>query len=169
MSFEIKNKVAENTNLITFDLETFYPEGTRTTIDISQWLKEGLLLIEKEFRSALDEHPWQNYKDHYIALYCSTDAIIPAWAYMLISTKLAPFAKYTSVGSLEVLNTSLYISILNTHDFNIYTNKFVVLKGCSNKPVPQNAYLYAIQKLTPFAKSIMYGEACSTVPLFKKK
>ena len=164
---EIVNKVA-NSVLEVFDLEDYYPTGIRTQIDISQWLLEGYLLKEKDFREALRNHDWKQYENHYVAINCSTDAVIPAWASILVTVYLSPFAKKVVIGNLSDLETALYQEILPTLDYSKYQDKPVILKGCSKKPVPENAYIEAIQKLQPFAKSIMYGEACSAVPLFKK-
>ncbi|MEO5776976.1 MAG: DUF2480 family protein [Flavobacterium sp.] len=164
---EIINKVA-NSVLEVFDLEDYYPNGIRTQIDISQWLLEGFLLKEKDFRESLKNHDWKQYENQYVAIDCSTDAIIPAWASILVTVYLSPFAKKVVMGSLSDLETALYQEILPTLDYSKYQDKPVILKGCSKKPVPENAYIMAIQKLQPFAKSIMYGEACSAVPLFKK-
>lgn len=165
---EIINRVA-NSMLQVFDLEDYYPEEKRVALDISHWLWEGFVLKEKDFREALKEHDWEQYRDAYIALQCSTDAIVPAWAYMLVTVYLQPVAKKVVQGTVEELNTSIYQDILNTLDYSEYTGKPVIVKGCSRKPVPQEAYVMAAQKLMPFAKSIMFGEACSSVPLYKKK
>ena len=167
MQNEIINKVA-NSALEVFDLEDYYPTGIRTQLDISQWLLEGLLLKEKDFREQLKNHEWKQYENHFVAIYCSTDAIIPAWATILVTVYLGPFANKVVTGTLNDLETALYQEILATLDFSQYRDKAVILKGCSKKPVPESAYIMAIQKLQPFAKSIMYGEACSAVPLFKK-
>ena len=164
---EIVNKVA-NSVLEVFDLEDFYPSGIRTQLDISQWLLDGFLLKEKDFREALKIHDWSQFQNHFVAIYCSTDAIIPAWASILVTVYLSPFAKKVVFGNLIDLETSLYQEILSTLDYSKYQDKPVILKGCSKKPVPESAYIMAIQKLQPFAKSIMYGEACSAVPLYKK-
>ncbi|WP_271783385.1 DUF2480 family protein [Aquimarina algiphila] len=169
MAEEIVNRVANNKNLITFDLEDYYPEGNRILFDIKDWLFEGLLLREKEFRKHIVEHDWSQYQDTYVALSCSTDAIIPGWAYLLLTSAVLPFAKKVVVGSLENLETILYNEIINTLDFSEYQDKLLIIKGCANKPVPQGAYISLIQKLQPIAKSIMYGEACSSVPLYKRK
>jgi hypothetical protein len=166
-SGEIVNRVA-NSALITIDLEDYYPKGTRVCFDIKEWLYEGLVLREKEFRSFVNTHDWSTYKDQFIALYCSSDAIIPGWAYMLIRLQLSGIAKQVVVGDLETLETTLYQTTIDNLDLRFCENKPVIIKGCSNKPVPQNAYLFLIDKLQPIAKSIMYGEACSSVPLFKK-
>jgi hypothetical protein len=164
---EIVNKVA-NSVLEVFDLEDYYPSGIRTQLDISQWLLDGFLLKEKDFREALKNHDWSQFQNHYVAIHCSTDAIIPAWASILVTVYLSPFANKVVVGNLPDLETSLYQEILSTLDYSKYQDKPVILKGCSKKPVPESAYIMAIQKLQPFAKSIMYGEACSAVPLYKK-
>ena len=167
MADEIVNRVA-NSKLVTFDLEDLYPEGPRVLFDIKDWLLEGLVLREKEFRKSAKEHDWSQYEGAYVALTCSTDAIIPGWAYMLLSTYLAPVAKKVVTGDLEMLETVLYTEILHELDVSEYQDLPVIVKGCSRKPVPKNAYLQLINKLQPVAKSIMYGEACSSVPLFKR-
>ena len=167
MQDEIINKVASSA-LEVFDLEDYYPNGSRTQIDISQWLLEGFLLKEKDFRQALKDHDWSQYQDHYVAIHCSTDAIIPAWATILVTVYLTPFVKKVIVGTLSDLETALYQEIIPTIDFTKFQDKPVILKGCSKKPVPENAYIMAIQKLQPIARSVMFGEACSAVPLFKK-
>ena len=138
-------------------------------MDIKDWLYEGLILREGEFRAHLEEHDWSKYKDAYVALTCSSDAIIPGWAYMLISTKLQPYALKIIIGDLELLESSLFQSILENLDVSEFVDKPVIIKGCSNKPVPPNAYLWATTKIQAVAKSVMYGEACSSVPLFKAK
>jgi len=166
MEDKIINKVA-NSVLEVFDLEDYYPKGPRTPIDISQWLYEGFLLKEKDFRESLKNHNWLQYQDHYVAIHCSTDAIIPAWAAVLVTVYVAPFAKKVVLGNTNDLETALYQEILAGLDYSRYQNKPVILKGCSRKPVPESAYVMAIQYLQPYAKSIMYGEACSAVPLFK--
>jgi hypothetical protein len=165
---EIVNRVA-NSVLVTIDLEEYYPSGERILFDIKDWLHEGLVLREKEFRTLIDAHDWSIYKNQYIALHCTSDAIIPGWAYMLIRLQLSGIAKQVVVGNLETLETTLYQKIIANLELDYCTNKPVIIKGCSNKPVPQNAYLFLIDKLYPIAKSILYGEACSSVPLYKKK
>ncbi|SFB79630.1 Protein of unknown function [Zunongwangia mangrovi] len=164
---EIVNRVA-NSKLVTFNLEDYYPKGERVTFDISSWLLEGFVLREGTFREEAKNHDWSQYQDCYVALHCSTDAIIPAWAYMLIATYLQPFAKKTVNGNLEDLENILYTEIIQQMDLSALEDKPVIIKGCANKPVPKNAYLLLINKLQPIAKSIMYGEACSSVPLYKK-
>lgn len=168
MTEEITNRVAKSP-IITFNLEDLYQDGTRQVIDISQWLYKGIILREKDFRQSLKLVDWTEYKNAYICLQCSTDAIIPSWAYMLISTYLNPFAKKVIVGTAKELNQILYTETINKIDVEAYRNRPLIVKGCSHKPVPETAYLQLIQKLQPVAKSLMFGEACSAVPLFKKK
>lgn len=168
MADEIINRVAQS-KLEVIDLEDYYPQGKRVQFDIKDWLHEGLVLREKEFRQYVKEHDWSQYQDQYLALNCSTDAIIPAWAYLLISIELASYSKKTIIGDLDALETSIYQDIIKDLDLNLYQDKPIIIKGCSNKPVPDNAYVLLSEVLQPIAKSIMYGEACSSVPLFKKK
>lgn len=167
MADEIVNRVA-NSKLVTVDLEDLYPEGPRILLDIKDWLLEGLVLREKEFRQSAKEHNWSQYQDAYVALTCSTDAIIPGWAYMLLSTYLGPIAKKVVTGDLEMLETVIFTEILQDFEVSHYRDLPIIVKGCSRKPVPKNAYLQLINKLQPVAKSIMYGEACSSVPLYKR-
>ncbi|MGO4820112.1 MULTISPECIES: DUF2480 family protein [unclassified Flavobacterium] len=165
---EIINKVASST-LDVFDLEDYYPKGVRRQIDISQWLLEGFLLKEKDFREHLKNHDWTQYQDQLVAINCSTDAIVPAWASILVTIQLAPFAKKIVDGTIEELDAALYEEILAKVDYSVYYNKAVIIKGCSKKPVPMRAYVLAAQHLQQQARSIMYGEACSAVPLYKAK
>ena len=167
MSDEIVNRVA-NSQLKTIDLEELYPQGTRTTIDIKKWLFQELILKEVDFREHLKDHDWSQYKNHYVALTCSSDAIIPSWAFMLIATYLMPFAKKVVVGNLTDLETSIFYAIIADFNIDEYQNTPVIIKGCANKPIPKTAYIQLIEKLQPVVKSIMFGEACSTVPLYKK-
>ena len=168
MAEEIINRVA-NSKLEVVDLEDYYPEGQRILFDLKDWLHEGLVLKEKDFRLKVSSHNWAQYKDAFVALHCSTDAIVPAWAFMLIAIQLEPFVKKSIIGDLDGLETSIYQHIISDLDTTPYKDKPVIIKGCSNKPVPENAYIMLSQKLQAVAKSIMYGEACSSVPLFKKK
>ncbi len=165
---EIVNRVSQS-NLVTLDLEEYYPKGKRVLFDISPWLYEGIILREKEFRKHVSEHSWESYKDNFVAIGCSTDAIIPAWAYMLITTKLQPYAARIINGDLNDLETGLYREVIDGLDLSLYKDKPVIIKGCSNKPVPLNAYVWATEKIQSVARSVMYGEACSSVPLFKRK
>lgn len=168
MAQEIINRVA-NSKLKVIDLEDYYPEGKRVLFDIKDWLFEGLVLREKDFRQHVSEHDWSQYKDCYVALHCSTDAIVPDWAYMLISLQLQEFSKLTVIGPLDQLESIIYTSIISDLDLTLYKDMPVIIKGCSHKPVPANALILLSQKLKPIAKSIMFGEACSSVPLYKRK
>lgn len=167
MAEEIINRVALS-KLIVIDLEDYYPQGSRMKFDLKDWLEEGLVLREKIFREKAKQHNWEQYQDVYVAICCSSDAIVPIWAYTLVALYLAPFAKLVIQGSVEDIETILYQQIISKMDVEPYRDKPLIIKGCSNKPVPLNAYLQLATKLEPVAKSIMYGEACSAVPLFKK-
>lgn len=168
MAEEIVNRVAQS-KLITFDLEEYYPEGGRVLLDIKDWLHEGIILKEKEFRNYVSQHKWEQYTDVYVALTCSTDAIVPAWAFMLITSNLQPFARQVVLGDLQDLESALFQSVLESLDISVFKDKSVIIKGCSNKLIPPNAYMWATFKIQEVAKSVMYGEACSSVPIFKRK
>jgi hypothetical protein len=167
MGEEIINKVAQS-GLVTFDLEEIYPQGERALIDIRDQLFHGLILKEKDFRAYIAANDWSIYKDKHVAVMCSNDAIVPVWAYMLLSVALKDHAKTVVFGDAEQLESVLYHDVLNNIDWEQYRDARVVIKGCSNKPVPRAAYVEAASKLTPLVKSVMYGEPCSTVPLYKK-
>jgi len=167
MKKDIVNRVA-NSNLKTIDLEDFYPKGERVLFDIADWLYEKLILKEKDFRTTVENYDWSQLKDKHIAFTCSADAIIPSWAYLLLTTKASQFAKKCVVGNLNILETVLYVEIISNFDLRQFEGNPVIIKGCANKPIPETAYTLLIQKLLPVAKTIMYGEACSTVPLFKQ-
>ena len=164
---EIINKVA-NSKLEVFDLEDYFPKEELLSLDIAQFLFEGFILKEKDFRAALKDFDWSKYNEKYVFLTCSTEAILPAWAYILIVSHFNGFSKFTIQGSQKDLLVALYNEKLRDIDFTIYKDLPVILKGCSNKPVPQEVYVLAHQKLIPYARSIMFGEACSAVPLYKK-
>lgn len=168
MSEKLVNRVASS-QLINIDLEDFYPEGERVLFDIKEWLFAEQILKEKDFRKSVKDLYWETYQNKFVALTCSVDAIIPSWAYLLISVELSPFAKKIIVGNLETLETSIFQEIIDRLPVKNYINKPVIIKGCSNKPIPETAYTQLISKLLPIARSIMYGEACSNVPLFKKQ
>ncbi len=168
MAEEIINRIA-NSKLITIDLEDFYPQGNRVVFDIKDWLYEGLILREKDFREQVNNHDWSQYQNNYVALSCSSDAIIPSWAYLLLSTQLSEYAKKVIVGNLELLETVIYQEIISQIDVSEYKDKPIIIKGCADKPIPASAYTLLIERIQPIAKTIMFGEACSTVPLYKKK
>mgnify|MGYP000073654520 CR=1 FL=1 len=168
MAEEIINRVS-NSKLKTFDLEEIYPEGKRVLFDVKDWLFQELILKETDFREHVKNHDWSQYKKSFVAITCSVDAIIPSWAFMLIASELTPFANKVVIGNLELLETTIYQELLNFVDFNEFSDSPVIIKGCANKPIPNSAYAFLIEKLQPIAKSIMFGEACSTVPLYKTK
>ncbi|KAB1155892.1 DUF2480 family protein [Tenacibaculum aiptasiae] len=168
MAEEIINRVA-NSKLITIDLEDFYPQGKRVVFDIKDWLYEGLILREKDFREQVKNHDWEQYQNTYVALTCSSDAIIPSWAHLLLTTQLSEHTNKVVVGNLELLETVIYQEIINSLDISEYEDKPIIIKGCANKPIPPSAYTLLIEKIQPIAKTLMFGEACSTVPLYKKK
>ncbi len=168
MSDEIKNRVAES-SLKTIDLEDFYPSGNRIELDISRFLFEGLLLKEKDFREKVASYNWSKFQDCYVALTNTSEALIPAWAFMLLTIQLSSYSKLVSIGNLIQLETAIFSEIISKIDLSIYKDQRVIIKGCSNKPIPENAFIQLTQRLQPIAKSVMYGEACSSVPLFKRK
>ena len=168
MAEEIVNRVA-NSDLKTINLEDFYPKGERTVIDIKNWLFQELILKEIDFRSHVKNHNWSQYQNHYVALTCSSDAIIPSWAFMLIATYASPFAKKIVIGNLNDLETSIFQEIIANLNIEEFKDKPVIIKGCAHKPIPETAYIQLIEKLQPIVKTIMFGGACSTVPLFKRK
>ena len=154
---------------MNIDLEDYYPLGERIVFDIKDLLFQEIILKEKDFRDFVKNHDWSQYKNSYVALTCSVDAIIPSWAFLLITTQLAPFSKKVIVGNKEQLETAIYQNIIENLSLDIYRTKPVIIKGCSNKPIPETAYVQLIERLLPVARSIMFGEACSTVPLYKAK
>lgn len=167
MEGEIVNRV-EKSGLITLDLGDFYPNGRRMELDIVGWLWEGLILKEKEFREHVKTCDWGHYQDAYVAINCSADAIVPDWAYMLIASKLQPIAKKYVFGSLETLNTLLFEEALEGLNADEFRDKRVLVKGCGDKEVPPSAYVKIVSILQPHVKSLMFGEACSSVPVFKR-
>jgi len=167
MKKEIINKVALS-GIITINLEEFYPQGERVLFDIKEHLFQDVILKEKDFREFIRNEDWSKYKDKYVALICSADAVVPTWAYMLLATQLEPYVKKVLFGDLETLETVLYNEILNKLNINDYRGARIVIKGCGNLPVPKAAYVEITRLLRSVAKSIMYGEACSMVPLYKQ-
>lgn len=166
---EIVNKVKQSDKLVTLDLQRFFDATPRTGLDLSQFLFKGLILREKEFRQQLKEHNWSQYQDQFVCVFCSTDAILSKWAYMLIGQHLASYAKEVFKGRPDDIIHELYRRRLESVDWTKYAGKFVILKGCSDdkRPVPDSVYLYATQKLIPHVKKLMYGEACSNVPVYR--
>lgn len=162
------NKVAAS-GLITFNLEEYYHPGERLVYDIKDNLFHGLMLREKDFREFIKTHDWASYTGKNIAVICSADAIVPTWAYMLLANKLKPFANEVVFGSLETLEAVLFTKALAKIDLNAFAGERVVIKGCADIDVPTSAYVEITSLLTPVVKSIMYGEPCSTVPIYKRK
>ena len=163
----IVNKVAAS-GLITLDLSEYMPQTEIVEYDITQNLFQGLLLREKDFREFIKDHDWSLYSDKYVAILCSTDAIVPTWAYMLLATQLQPYCKQVFFGTKEeVTNELLRIAIKNI-DIQQYTNQRLVIKGCADAVIPPAAYVAITELLRPVVKSIMYGEPCSTVPIYKQ-
>jgi hypothetical protein len=168
MSDAIINKVAES-GLITLDLEDYYPKGEVAVFDLKDYLFMGLILKEKDFRAALQALDWTQYQGKYVAVMCSADAVIPVWAYMLVAAYLQPVAKEVVFGNEEELRKQLLLRNIRQMDVSDFADKRVVIKGCGEVPIGEYAYLEATQLLRPVAKTIMYGEPCSTVPIYKKK
>jgi len=167
MQDTIINKVAES-GIITLDLEVFYPKGEIKIFDLKDHLFMGLILKEKDFRANLQSTDWEQYRDAYVAVICSADAIIPMWAYMLVASYLQPVAKDIVVGDEKTLINTIFIKNINAINRDDYADKRVVVKGCGDIQIPETAYLEITHKLRPVVKSIMYGEPCSTVPIYKQ-
>jgi len=164
---EIVNKV-DQSGLVQFDLEELYVKGERVLFDLKGWLFEELILKEKDFRERIRNHDWKFYQDKFVAVTCTADAIVPTWAYMLVASQLEPYAKKVVFGDLKKLEETLFhesIFQLNPENFR---NRKVVIKGCSDH-VPVSAYVDLTNFLRPLVKSVMYGEPCSTVPVYKSK
>ncbi len=163
----IVNRVAKS-SLVTFDLEKLYHPGPRLLWDIKDQLHQGIILKEKEFRDFIKSHQWSAYSGHNVAIVCGVDAIVPTWAYMLLAVQLKPYVNHLVFGDLKALEMSLFQKALSEMDLEIYRDAKVIIKGCGNAPIPEFAYVEATQLLQTVASSIMYGEPCSTVPLYKK-
>ena len=164
----IINKVAQS-GLVTLDPAQFYPKGERVIYDIKDNLFQGLILREKDFREFVKDHDWTQYTGKNVGITCSADAIVPAWAYMLLANRMAPYADEVVFGDTEVLETVLFIKGIENLDAEQYRDQRLVIKGCGDVDVPVSAYVELTKKLTPVVKSLMFGEPCSTVPLYKRK
>lgn len=162
------NKVA-NSGLITINPEDFYEPAERVVFDMKDCLFMGLILKEKDFRQYIKDHHWHQYSEKHVAIVCTADAIVPTWAYMLLASALSPHAKTIYMGSLDELNKYLILQALDRHDWSQYQNQKVVVKGCGDSPIPEAVYAAITIKLIGITKSIMFGEPCSTVPIFKRK
>ncbi len=167
MSELIVNKVAESA-LTEIDLEKYYPKGEVAIFDMKEYLFMGLILKEKDFREALKGTDFSIYQDKYVAVTCSADAVIPVWAYMLVASYIQPYARDIVFGDEKMLHRTIFLKNLATVVVEDYTDKRVVVKGCGELPIGEFAYLEITRMLRPVAKSIMYGEPCSTVPVYKK-
>ena len=164
---EIVNRVA-NSSLVTFNLEEIVPSDEQAALDLKDLLFQGMILREKDLRDFIKIHEWQQYKNKNMAVFCSTDAIIPTWAFMLVGIALQPYAKRIVFGNGEVLATQLFKDALDKVDWEKFRDAKVVIKGCSDVHIPESAYVEAATRLRPLAASILYGEPCSTVPLYKR-
>ncbi len=168
MSEPFVNKVAES-GLITLDLEKWYPRDETAVFDLKDYLFMGMILKEKDFREALKATDWSVYQDKNVSVTCSADAIIPVWAYMLVAANLQPVAKEIVMGDEKELHKNLFLKNLSAIDVQEFNDKRVVIKGCGETPIAEYVYMEITRLLRPVAKSIMYGEPCSTVPVFKKQ
>lgn len=164
----IVNRVAAS-GLITIDPASYYPEGERLVYDVKDNLFQGLILREKEFRAFLKEHDFSRYQGKFVAVTCSADAIVPTWAYMLLASYMQPYAKKVVFGTNETLETILYLEALDRADLEQFKDKRLIIKGCGAVPVPVAGYVELTSRLRKLAQSIMYGEACSTVPVYKRR
>ncbi|CBH25815.1 conserved hypothetical protein [Salinibacter ruber M8] len=162
----IENRVAQG-EIEVYNLADLWDDRPVTELDISTFLVDGLMLKEKAFRSEVDAHDWSQYADEHVALYCSTDAIVPTWGYMLIASELRDSAQSTTFGRADDLRREYYVAALDAEDWSAYEDKPVVIKGCGDDVVPEMAYVHATQKLQGVAKKLMYGEPCSSVPLWR--
>ena len=165
---DIVNRVAES-GIKTIDLEKLKPVGSRSEIDLKDLLFQELVLRENDFRQYIKDTDWSLYHDHFVNVNCSADAIIPNWAYMLIASKLSGEAKKVVFGDKKELEKQLLLNVIDTIDLSIYKDERVIIKGCSDEAIAEEAYLNLTIKLTPVVKSLMFGEPCSAVPVYKKK
>jgi len=168
MENEIINRVASST-LVQIDMEDWYPVGSRIGFDIAEYLFEGLILKELDFRAALKNLDWSAYQNQYVGIFCSADAIVPTWAFMLVAQNLAGKALGVYFCKPEEIDAFLYEKIIRNLDLAPYRDQKVIVKGCSKLPVPNSAYVAIAARLTPEVQSLMFGEPCSNVPLFKRK
>ncbi len=164
---EIVNRIA-NSPIITFKLEEHFPEGERVFLDIKEVLFQGMILREKDFRLWIKDHDWSQYQGKHVAVFCSVDAIVQSWAWMLLMSKLQPVAATIVMGDGEQLEKELWREKLDRIEWAEMADRPVVVKGCSDRPVPAAIYAEATRRLLPYAKKISFGEPCSTVPVWKK-
>ena len=166
MAKEIVNRV-KNSGIITIDFDDLLLPNI-FEIDLKDWLVDDFFLVEKNFRESINLHNWITYSNSYVCIFCSNDAIIPQWAYMLLASKISEVTNKVIIGKSDQLYEKIYQDLIENLNLDDYRNKSVVVKGCSSNKVPKNAYYLITSKLKDVAKSIMYGEACSAVPVFKK-
>lgn len=164
----IVNKVAQS-GLITIDLAKYAPQEEIIVYDIKNNLFHELILREKDFRDFVKDHDWSQYQDKHIAITCTSDAIVPTWAYMILANKLTPYAKTISFGTKEEITKELFTEAIQKIDYTAFQDQRIVVKGCGDIFIPESAFVLFTSNLTKVAKSIMYGEPCSTVPVFKRK
>lgn len=167
MEKDIVNRV-ENSGIVQINLDDFYSKGDRMVFDIKDFLHERVVLFEKPFREFVKNNNWKIFQNKSVAITCSSDAIVPLWTYILISTYLKPLAKRVVLGNEADLEKSIFQDVFNQHDFSIYQDKNVIVKGCGKFPIPESVYVDFTYRLQEYAKTIMFGEACSAVPLYKR-
>jgi len=168
MEKTLVNKVAQS-GLITINMEDWYPKDTIEELDLKDFLFHGLVLREKEFRTSIQSIEWEKYQGKILCVFCSTDAIIPVWAFMLVAASVSSFATDLHWGPKNTYLQKYYKNVIDSLNVELYSGQKIVIKGCSKKEVPSSAYMDITRKLKPVVQSIMYGEPCSTVPVFKKK
>lgn len=164
---ELKNRVADS-GILTIDLETFYPDVPIAAFDLKDFLFQGMVLREKDFRQALTDHDWSQYAGQVVLVFCSADAIIPSWAQMLVASYVLPVAAEVFPGDRDAYLEQYFRSAIAAMDTEPYTDARVVVKGCSSRTVPAGAYLELVKRLQPVVRSLMFGEPCSTVPVYKR-
>jgi hypothetical protein len=168
MEDEIINRV-EKSAIEQVNLDDFYPKGERVAFDLKNVLVNEMVLIEKDFRAFVKNNDWSVYQDKYVYVICSADAIVPLWAFMLVVSTIKPYAKKVVMGNSQDLEKAIFNDIFDALDFTEYEDKSVIVKGCGHHPIPESIFVDFTNRLQDVAKNIMFGEACSAVPLFKKK
>lgn len=168
MEDEIVNRI-EKSGLEQVNLDDYYPIEERITFDLKNVLRDEIILVENELRSFVKENDWTIYQDKYVNVICSADAIVPLWAFMLVTSHLKPYAKKVVMGNNQDLEKAIFNDILGELDFDQFADKNVIVKGCGKYPIPESVFVDFTYRLQSVAKNIMFGEACSAVPLFKKR
>ena len=165
---EFVNKVAES-GLITIDLENWYPKGEMVVLDLKDYLFMGMIVKEQEFRDSLKNTDWEIYRNKMVSVICSADAIIPSWAFMLVASYLQPVCKELALATPEEMRKQVFLRNIQSINSMDYKDQRVIIKGCGDTPIGDFAYLEITRILRPVVRSLMYGEPCSTVPVFKKQ